>query len=153
MKKEINTVEQRWDITYTHATGKTAGKFLTELALNRILGIRCPKCERVLVPPRSFCDRCFVETKQWIQVRNEGFIEAFTIVHHKFQGFPDPPWAVISVRLDGADTAIQNIVKGLDLHNIMEAKEKLKIGERAKVVFKKEPEGRVTDFWFEPVDN
>jgi len=141
-------LEQKWNITYTHATGETAGKFLSELGNKKIMGRRCPMCKRVLVPPRTFCDRCYVSTKEWIEVKDEGVIEAFTLVYAPFKSYPDPPYALGYVRLNGADTAILNFIKEVDLSDPKAASEKLKIGTRVKVVFKDIPEGRVTDFWY-----
>lgn len=149
MEQKVTSLKQKWDITYNHATGETAGKFLFELGKQRILGKKCPDCSRVLVPPRTFCDRCYTSTQEWFEVKNEGVIESFTIVYNPFKSYPEPPYALAYVRLDGADTAILNFVRGVDLADPKVAAEKLKIGTRVKVVFKDKPEGRVTDFWYE----
>jgi len=148
MEQKVTSLVQKWDITYTHATGETAGKFLSELRNGKIWGRKCPSCSRVLVPPRSFCDRCFASTTDWVEARNEGVIEAFTIVYQAFKSYPTPPYALAYVRLDGADTAILNFVNGVSLSDPSAAAERLKIGTRVKVVFRDMPEGRVTDFWY-----
>lgn len=148
MKNEVTSLTQKWDIIYTHATGETAGKFLSGVANGTILGKRCPTCNRVLVPPRTFCDRCYISTGDWVEVEKEGVIEAFTIVYQPFKSYPEPPYALAYVRLDGSDTAILNFVKGVALSDPKAASERLKIGTRVKVVFNDNREGRVTDFWY-----
>ena len=151
MDEKITSLTQRWDITYTHATGETAGRFFSELRNRKVFGRRCPSCKRVLAPPRTFCDRCYLATTDWVEVKQEGVIEAFTSVYRAFKSYPEPPYALAYVKLDGADTAMLNFVKGVDLSDPKAAAEKLKIGTRVKLVFKDHPEGRVTDFWYVPV--
>ncbi len=103
------------------------------------------------MPPRSFCERCFVPAEEWIEVGLEGTIEAFTITMEKWPGNPDPPFAVAFVKLDGADTAMLNYVTGLDFSNLGETVKKLQIGSRARVLFHKVREGKITDFEYELV--
>lgn len=151
MGKEITTVTQRWDITYEHAAGQTGGKFLTELGNNKIVGLRCPKCKRVIVPARSFCDLCFESTTEWVEVEKEGTIETFTVIYRQFMGYPPPPIALAYVRPDGADTAMLTYIKGVDVSDSATAWERLKPGTRVRAVFRDDPEGRITDVWFEPL--
>ena len=99
-----------------------------------------------MMPPRGFCERCFVEADEWVEVGPEGTIEAFTITMEKWGGNPDPPFAVAYVKLDGADTAILNYVSGLEFSDLEETAERLKIGSRVALIFKEQREGRVTDF-------
>jgi len=142
--------EQTWDLSYRHALGSTVGVFLDGLKEGKILGRICPSCSRVLVPPRSYCDRCLVETGEWKQVANEGVIEMMTIVYEGFKGLPDPPYAIAYVLLDGASTALLGYVHGLDLKDMDAATKRLAIGNRVTVHFRSEPKGDVTDYWFEP---
>ena len=150
MKDDLIFIPQRWDIKYNHAAGETGSTFFNAIKERKeIIGKKCPKCKRVLLPPRSFCERCFVETTEWVNVGKEGRIEAFTIVYERFEGLPDPPYAIAYVLLDGASTAMANFVKGVDLSDIKEALKRVKIGARVRVAFKKRREGRITDFWYE----
>ena len=151
MKEEdLIFIPQRWDLKFHHAAGETGTRFFKAIMERReILGKKCPKCKRVLLPPRSFCERCFVETTEWIKVGNEGTIQAFTIVYEKFEGLPDPPYAIAYVLLDGANTAMANFVKGIDLTDIKKALKRIKIGAKVQVAFSKKRQGRITDFWYE----
>jgi uncharacterized OB-fold protein len=149
---EIRTIVEHWDLTYRHSAGLVASEFFAALEQGRIIGRRCPSCGRVLLPPRPFCDRCYVDTEDWIEVAATGVLETFTIVYVKFGGLPDPPYAIAYVRLDGADTAILNYVRGLELADMDASVARLAPGTRFRAVFAP-PEsrtGRVTDFWFEP---
>lgn len=142
--------EQTWDLAYRHALGSTVGVFLDGIAEKRISGRKCPSCSRVLVPPRSYCDRCMVPTEDWVDVANVGVIEMMTIVYEGFKGLPDPPYAIAYVTLDGASTALLGYVRGLDLTDVSAATSALAIGTRVAVHFEARPTGLVTDYWFEP---
>ncbi|MCZ7572802.1 MAG: Zn-ribbon domain-containing OB-fold protein [Ardenticatenaceae bacterium] len=153
MSDGVRTIVEKWNLTYNHSAGAVASEFFDHLQRDgRLFGRQCPNCRRVLVPPRSFCDRCFVDTDRWVPVADSGVIEMFTIVYMKFQQLPDPPYAIAYVRLDGADTAILNYVKGLDLTDQQQAVRALKPGTRVRVAFAPDDTrlGSVLDFWFEP---
>lgn len=141
--------EQTWDLSYRHALGSTVGAFLDGLREHKILGTVCDSCSRVLVPPRSYCDRCSVPTAGWRQVANEGVIEMMTIVYEAFKGLPEPPYAIAYVRLDDASTALLGYVRGTELSVPAEAARRLAIGTRVTVRYAEEPRGDVTDYWFE----
>lgn len=148
---EFKTMTEKWDITYEHALGETAGHFYeTIVKEKKLLGKKCPKCSRVLAPPRSYCDRCFTDTGEWVELGLEGRVETFTVVFQGFKGLPDPPYCIAYVLLDGADTAILNYVKNVDWtpENVAQ---QIKVGDRVKVVFSEKREGKITDFWFEKI--
>lgn len=147
---EIISIPGRWDISYEYSAGVIGSEFLRRLRDDQIIsGRRCPTCQRVLMPPRSFCDRCFAETTDWVDVGTSGTIEAFTITSDAFQGLPDPPCAIAYATLDGASTAMLNFVKGVDLSSIERGAELLAVGNRVRVVWKDQREGRITDFYYE----
>lgn len=142
--------EQTWDLAYKHALGKTVGGFLEGLKSRKLLGRRCPRCQRVLFPARSFCDRCHVETDEWVEVAPQGRLEMFTIVCEPFKGMGvEPPYVLAYALLDGADTAVVGYLKGIDLSDVGKAAESLGTGTPLQVRFRDEPAGMVTDFWFE----
>ncbi len=146
---EAIEIEQHWDIHYRHAAGQTGSEFFRGLRDKRLSGRRCPECRRVLMPPRAFCDRCFVATGEWVPVAPEGVLEAFTVVAQKFTGLPDPPYALAYGRLRDADTAMVNYLRGLDLSDLPSAVRRLAVGLPIRVVFVDRPEGRMSDFWYE----
>src|SRR5262245_27504322 len=131
---EIITIPGRWDISYNYAAGETASEFLRRLRdEQRVSGVRCSQCRRVILPPRGYCDRCFVAVNEWVDVGPSGVIEAFTITSERFEGLPEPPYAIAYVTLDGASTALLNFVKGADLSDLAAAAKRLAIGTRVRV--------------------
>jgi len=143
---------EHWDITYSHDAGPIVTEFYEQLRENRLMGRHCPSCDRVLVPPRLFCDRDYVDTDRWVEVQPRGVIETFTVVYQKFRGLPDPIYCIAYVLLDGADTSILNYVRVPHLNEADLIKSRVKVGQRVKVVFASEESrtDRITDFWFEP---
>jgi uncharacterized OB-fold protein len=146
------TVEARWDIPYRHTAGLAASRFFRELRDNkRIMGLRCPSCQRVLVPPRGFCERCFVPIEEWVEVKDTGILTSFTITYAQFTSLPDPPYCVALIKLDGADTGLMHYVGGVDLHELEEAKKAITVGMRVQAVWRDEREGKITDIeYFRP---
>jgi hypothetical protein len=145
--------EAKWEIPFVHSAGEHGTKFFEALKEKRIMGVKCPKCGRVLVPPRAFCERCFVDTADWVEVKDEGIVTTVTVTYIKFTGLPDPPYATGIVRLDGADTGMLCLLGGIDLTDWKKVHETFKPGTKVKAVWKDEPEGKITDIlYFEPLE-
>lgn len=129
---------------YDWSVGKVWSRFFRELRDNkRIMGLRCPECENVYVPPRSVCPRCFVEMNDWKEVGNEGTIKAYTVVRFPYINPNtgediDIPRPDIMIQLDGSDTRL--------LHKCDVAEEsKIEVGMRAKAVFAEDRNGSIHD--------
>ena len=141
-----------WHLEFAHAAGKAASRFLVALRDRQVLlASPCPNCDRILVPPRSFCEDCFVPTSDdWVEVGPEGVVEAFTFTYARFAGYADPPYGVAYVRPDGATTAIGNFVSGVDLSDPARAAAALAVGTRMRAAFLPDRQARITDFTWTP---
>ena len=151
-QEEPLIISGRWDIPYRHTAGQAASRFLRELKENkRIMGVRCPSCRRVLVPPRGFCERCFVPIEEWVEVEDRGTLATFTIVYAQFTGLPAPPYCVGLTKLEGADTALMHYVGGVNLQDLEAARKSVKVGMRLQAVWREEREGKISDIeYFRP---
>lgn len=147
---ETMRIPGEWRIPYNYTIGDFATSFFQALKERRILGCTCTSCDRVAVPPKSFCEYCFLPIKDLVEVGQQGVIEAVTVVTAPFAGSPPVPYAVAYVRLEGATSSIANYVRGADLSDLTTLPSALRIGSPVKVVFGDAGAGRVTDFWFEP---
>jgi hypothetical protein len=146
---ELITIPGNWNFDYTYFAGEAASRFFAALKNEqKIMGATCPSCKRVLVPARSFCDACFQRTTDWVAVGPEGTLETFTIITAAFPGLPEPPIVMAYVTMDGADTALVNMVHGLDLSDIDAAAAELQKQPRIRAEFIDDPQGRITDFSF-----
>jgi uncharacterized OB-fold protein len=136
--------EYAWD------TGVAIGKYLDALKNGRLIGRRCFKCKRVMVPPRMFCEQCFRPTDEWVYVQDTGTVKTFSLCYVRWDMVrlkePEIP-AVID--LDGAS-------KGMGiLHKLGEVDPKaVKVGMRVQAVWKPAAErtGSITDIaYFKPI--
>ncbi len=128
------------------STGATGTKFLTEIRDNKkILGIKCPSCGKVYVPPRLHCPTCFVRMSEWVELSGKGTLSSYTIVRYQEPYMPkEPPFAYGVIQMDGADTGMAHLLGEVDL-------DKIKIGIRLEPVFKEEREGSILDIdYFKP---
>lgn len=140
-------------LPYHHAYGANYGRLFDELgARSGLIGSRCPHCQNVLVPPRAYCEICFVKTEQFVQVKDTGRLQAFSVIHMEFIGQTrKPPYVYAEVVLDGSSTRLIHNVGGIDMDK---AKELLDIGTPVRAVWKPENErnGTLDDIdYFEPI--
>jgi hypothetical protein len=152
MTKKIGELEafvadkplETWYLNYA---GSICSKFLIELRDNkRILGIKCPQCNRVLVPARPTCARCFAQTQTWAEVSDTGNLVTYTIVHETLPCYPaGPPIIYGVIQLDGADTGLLHLLGEVEPKNVH-------IGMRFQAVFNEERKGDIRDIkYFRPV--
>jgi uncharacterized OB-fold protein len=140
-------------LPYRHAYGPNYGRLFDELgSRGGILGSRCPHCQNVLVPPRAYCEICYVKTEQFVEVKNTGRLQAFSVIHMEFIGQTrKPPYVYAEIVLDGASTRLIHNVAGIDMAR---ATEVLDIGMPVRAVWKAESErnGTLDDIdYFEPI--
>jgi len=134
-------------IPYTNYAGRVGSRFLREIRDHkRIMGMRCPQCERVYVPPRSTCYACFGQLDQWVEVGSTGTLVSFTEVHYGERFHPvAPPFMYGIVKLDGADTGLLHLLGEMDAGEV-------EIGMRLEAVFAQERKGSILDIeYFRPV--
>lgn len=154
---EPRTKSATWHIEYEHAMGDIAQEFFRRVETDgELYGRHCPQCDRVLIPPREFCDQCFVETDTWERVEDTGEIHSLTIQHYTYEGLPEPPLAIVRVDLDGADTGLMHWADGedVDLSDPDVYRNELSVGTRVKANWKPPAErtGEITDInYFEPI--
>ena len=133
----------------TIPSARSPAHFFDALKQGKILASLCSASGIAYLPPRAYCERAFQPATAGSRPRPRATIEAATIVTAAFEHLPPPPYAIAYVRLDGVSTALVNFVRGLDLSDVPAAAAKLMPGTKVKVVFKDEPEGRITDFHYE----
>jgi hypothetical protein len=153
-KAELLSIPGEWNLHYNYSAGETVSKFLIQIRDNaRIMATKCEQCNRVFLPPRSYCERCFVSIKgHWCELPPKGTLEAFTIVTSPFEGLPNPPYIICYIRLEGADTTFPHFLTGVDLSDVKKARQEIRVGMPVHLIFKgrQEREGRMTDFRVEP---
>ena len=141
-------VRQDLKVPYRYSMGAVSSKFFIEIRDNqKIMGIRCPSCDVVFVPPRTTCGRCFSQLHEWVEVGNQGTLETYTQVRYSTPVQPAAaPFYYGIIKPDGADTGLAHMVGDL------KGKEP-RIGMRVQAVFRKERKGNMLDIlYFKPVE-
>lgn len=137
----------RIKVPYKHTAGAYVEKFITDIGVNhKIMGVKCPKCKKVFVPPKMICFECFEKMEEWVEVGNLGTVTGFTIITHTTPVMPlEPPFAYARIRLEGADTDFVHLINESDPN-------KLKVGMKVEAVFKEKPRKRILDIeYFKPI--
>ena len=134
---------QELKVPYRYSMGPVASRFFIEMRDHKkIFGIKCPKCSRVYVPPRSTCGRCFEELSEWVEVKEQGTVETFTRVHYSSPVQPIPaPFFYGIIKLDGADTGFPHFIGDT------RGKEP-RIGMRVQAVFREDRKGNMLDILY-----
>ena len=131
---EILSISCIVDVPYNYNAGYYVSRYLRELEENRrILGVKCPKCGKVYVPPRVVCSPCFVKTGEFIPVSDRGTVMAFTVVTVPYTnpntGEPKKlPYTCAYIKLDGSDSNLMHCLEELD-------EKKLRTGMRVQAIF------------------
>ncbi|MGB9599809.1 MAG: Zn-ribbon domain-containing OB-fold protein [Myxococcota bacterium] len=146
-----------WDpeLKYNWDNGKAIGRYLHELKKGRIIARVCDKCNRIMIPPRMFCEYCFRPTDRWQYVKDTGRVNTYAVsrVYWNAQRIPadEPPIIPAVIEIDGASPGM-----GI-LHLLGNVKpEQIRIGMRVRAVWKSENErtGSITDIqYFEPIED
>lgn len=141
---ELLRVSHTMTLTWRYGAGWYFAEFMRALRNERrILGLRCPICRRVYLPPRPLCGNCHAEMREWVEVKDTGTVVAFTVVHLPIldptTGQPRlTPYGMALIRLDGADTALNHYLAESDLS-------KLRLGMRVRAVWRQERTGTLAD--------
>jgi hypothetical protein len=147
MPEEAFEVDQHITAHSRYYAGRMGSRFYTVLRdEQRILGVRCKVCDRVLWPPRTTCFRCFSSLSEadLAEIGPEG-----TLVH--YQEPVHPPWkgrlVYGIIRLDGADSGMAHLLGEMDF-------DQLKPGLRVAPVFAPQRSGNILDIaYFRPAES
>ena len=110
-KVEIVETPIRLDFSYT--PGVAASRFLRSVEKGEIVGQRCPKCQKVYVPPRGACSMCGVATDEELTLTGKGTVTTFCITNVPSPGL-EPPYVTAWIRLDGADITSMFLIQECD---------------------------------------
>jgi uncharacterized OB-fold protein len=146
---EVLATMWRVKADYAWDTGQAVGKFLAGLKEGKLLGVRCSQCKRTLIPPRGFCELCFRPINDWVELKDTGVINTFSISFVNWDATrretPEVP-AVVEIHGASPGMGILHLLGevGDDLEGI---RQRVKIGMRVQAVWKPaaEREGAITD--------
>lgn len=127
-------------------------QFLNE---EKIMGTKCTKCDALFAPPRPICIKCHSSEMEWVEMKGEGKLSAFTCIA------VGPPFMIAEgynrknlyisgvVELDGG-VRVDARIEGVDANS----PEDIKVGMSMKAKFlHREDEGdSKTYLAFEPLE-
>ena len=91
--KDVYVYEGQIYIPNSYTAGAVGTKVLTNLRdKKKILGMRCPTCNRVYVPARSTCQECFEQIDEWVEVSDRGTVQTYTAVSYTHLTLPTTPY-------------------------------------------------------------
>ena len=110
---QITIVETPIRLDYSYTPGVAASRFLRAIKTGKILGQRCPKCLKVIVPPRGACSMCGVETDEEVELSGKGTVASFAVTMVPSKDLP-APYVTAWILLDGADITSMFLVMEVD---------------------------------------
>jgi uncharacterized OB-fold protein len=129
------------EASYLYSTGIAGERFFTTLRdKGKIMGATCPQCKKTIIPPRMYCEVCFSEMGDWMDVGKVGKVDTFSVAQVDINGEPlEEPMVYGLIRFSKVDGGL--------VHIIAAKPEKVKIGMRVKARLrpKKERTGSILD--------
>lgn len=155
MKERVGKLEETrtWrgslPVEHVYTFGLAGEDFFRALKdRKKIYGSRCPSCRSLYLPPKLYCERCFVEMPKgnWEEIKGPGEVASFTILHRDANGAPlENPVPIAFIAFPG--------VLGGIIHRLGEVPlAEISIGMRVHPVFEDRRKGGVHDIrYFAPV--
>jgi len=136
---------------YAWDTGIAIGSYLAALKEGYLIGSRCSKCRKTVLPPRVVCEWCFRPMEQYVPLQDTGSVNTFSLCY--------VTWDVQRIKIPEIPAVI-NIDGASPLHGIMHKLGEInpadvRIGMRVKAVWKPpaERQGAITDIlYFKPME-
>ncbi len=121
--KRLRHVGVDMSVDYIYTSGIAGETFFRALRDDgRILAVHCPVCKVNQLPPRMFCEGCFTELKDFVDVPAEGRVAAFTVARLDHRGKPLPSPQVY------AFVTFKGIQEGGLIHRLLVSPDQAKTG-------------------------
>jgi len=145
-EKKVLWTEWHPKFEYAYDCGIGYGRYFAELKKGRIVGTKCKRCGRILLPARYFCEWCWRPTDEWVYLEDTGTVNTFSICYTDWlaRRIKEPELPAM-IEIDGSGgVAIMSKLGEVDPKDV-------RIGMRVKAVWKPEGEriGAITDikYW------
>ncbi|MGQ9707542.1 MAG: Zn-ribbon domain-containing OB-fold protein [bacterium] len=145
-ERKVLTTYWKADARYGWDAGLGIGKYLAGLKEEKILGVKCHRCARVMVPPRAFCEWCFRNVDEWVELKDTGTVNTFSLCYVTWdvKRIKEPQIPAV-IEVDGASPGmgIMHLLGEVD-------PKKVHIGMRVRAIWKapKERTGAITDILY-----
>jgi len=147
---EVLFLHDRMNGRYAWDTGVAIGTYLAALKDGRLLGARCGKCRRTVVPPRIVCEQCYRPMESFVPLQDTGTVNTFSLCYVTWdvQRIEQPEIPAV-IEIDGASPlcGIMHLLGEVDPQAVH-------IGMRVQAVWRapEERQGAITDIrYFKPL--
>ena len=112
-----------------------------------ILASDCGSCGDRFLLPKIYCERCFVDTPEWSEVRGPGYVKTFTLVHRNLdEEALEAPVAAAVIGWEGVRGGMVHRLGGLESSRI-------RTGLAVEPQWREARTGSIHDIlYFKPVD-
>ncbi|TMA67485.1 MAG: Zn-ribbon domain-containing OB-fold protein [Deltaproteobacteria bacterium] len=132
-KEPVKYVEKQVHLPYRYVAGDYKARYLAALKDKTILGSKCSRTGKVLVPPIVASPESFAPCDELVPVADRGVVTTFCVVNIPVIGRSiELPYVAASVALDGADISIYALIQKCK-------PEEVRMGMRVEAVWK--PDG------------
>lgn len=146
---KILTTHWKPKLEYGWDAGVAISRYLAELKNGRLIGIKCNRCRRTVVPPRVVCEWCWEPMEDWVYLEDTGTVNTFSICYIRWDATrAKEPQIPAVIEIDGASRGA-GILHLLDEVNA----DDVTIGMKVQAVWKpaEERSGSITDIkYFRP---
>ncbi len=126
------------ELDYIYEASPEESAFFRAIAEGRLVGQRCPKCQKVYIPPRGACPVDGVPTAEEVELPDTGIVTTFCIVNVPFLGQKiKPPYVSAYILLEGADIAFLHLILGIPADEV-------RMGMKVRAVWKPREEWGTT---------
>ncbi|MGB3903330.1 MAG: Zn-ribbon domain-containing OB-fold protein [Anaerolineae bacterium] len=147
---KILTTHWKPKLEYGWDAGVAISRYLAELKNGRLIGIKCNRCRRTVVPPRVVCEWCWEPMEAWVYLEDTGTVNTFSICYIRWDATrAKEPQIPAVIEIDGASRGA-GILHLLDEVNA----DDVTIGMKVQAVWKpaEERSGSITDIkYFRPI--
>ena len=103
---------------YMYPSGIAGDKFFNHLKeKDTFLATKCKTCNKVLFPPRLYCEDCFNEIPEsdWMEVPSSGTVRIYTVAKLNAHGEKmQEPKVIAMIDINNTDGALLGIIKTND---------------------------------------
>jgi uncharacterized OB-fold protein len=140
----VTSVATELRLPFRSSAGALQSRFQDAVRQGEIRSNRCPSCQRVYVPPRSFCARCACACEGWMLLPDTGALVTYVVVNVPFHGQEiEIPYVLGNILLDGASMDFLHLLgtTGAD-GKLVAPRQTPRIGARVRAVWRPAPSRR-----------
>lgn len=148
---KVKKLEYSWNTPYKVVMGGSYATFMNALKEEKLLANVCKKCNGKHFPAKPFCDLCFEECEDWVEMDGTATLITYAVCYAPMPHLPPPPNITGILKMGDSIVNFVHNISGVDVSDPSKVEENIKIGMKFKPVWKEEKQGHMFDIsHFEP---